>query len=487
MTIEKVSELLRGGEGINVEFKTAGFELNKDVFDSICGFLNRKGGHLLLGVNDKGKVEGIVESCIPDMINNLMTSANNPGKLFPTIYLSPMVLDYDGKKIIYCYIPESSLVHNTNGRVYDRNGDGDIDITRQHFLMINLYMRKQSTHSEDWVFPYMELADCKMQLFRRVKQLIKVWQPGHPWIKMPPMDIIRSAGMYKTDIVTGKSGMTLAAALLFGKDETIMNVLSHHKTDALKRVENLDRYDDRDDIRTNLIDSFDRLMAFVAKHLPDKFYLEGVISISLRDRLFREVVSNLLIHREYSNRFPAKLIIEGDRVYTENWTLPHGWGMIDPLNFVPFPKNPVIAKFFKVIGRADELGSGVRNIFRDTPSYTRGAVPQLIEGDVFKTVIPLKGKERMDQLPADDWGEVRRNVRRKFVEKFGDRFAENWEKPLELIFQDKYVSAATIADKMGISSRAVQKQLAKMKEMRIIERVGADRGGYWVIKSVYLK
>ena len=84
-------------------------------------------------------------------------------------------------------------------------------------------------------------------------------------------------------------------------------------------------------------------------------------------------------------------------------------------------------------------------------------------------------------------GEVRRNVRRKFVEKFGDRFAENWEKPLELIFQDKYVSAATIADKMGISSRAVQKQLAKMKEMRIIERVGADRGGYWVIKSVYLK
>jgi ATP-dependent DNA helicase RecG len=38
--------------------------------------------------------------------------------------------------------------------------------------------------------------------------------------------------------------------------------MPHYKTDAMLRKENLDRYDDRDDIRTNLIESFDRLMAF---------------------------------------------------------------------------------------------------------------------------------------------------------------------------------------------------------------------------------
>jgi ATP-dependent DNA helicase RecG len=89
--------------------------------------------------------------------------------------------------------------------------------------------------------------------------------------------------------------------------------------------------------------------------LPDKFYLEGVHSINLRDRLFREIVSNLLIHREFANGFPAKLIIEKDRVHTENWSRPHGLGLIDPLKFVPFPRNPIIAKFFKEIGRVDEL------------------------------------------------------------------------------------------------------------------------------------
>jgi hypothetical protein len=52
-------------------------------------------------------------------------------------------------------------------------------------------------------------------------------------------------------------------------------------------------------------------MAFIAKHLPGKFYLDGTQRVSLRSKLFREVVSNLLIHREFANRFPAKLIMSG--------------------------------------------------------------------------------------------------------------------------------------------------------------------------------
>jgi len=63
---------------------------------------------------------------------------------------------------------------------------------------------------------------------------------------------------------------------------------------------NLDRYDDRDFVATNLIESYERIMAFIAKHLPDPFYLEGTDRISIRDSIFREVASNILIHREYT-------------------------------------------------------------------------------------------------------------------------------------------------------------------------------------------
>ena len=150
----------------------------------------------------------------------------------------------------------------------------------------------------------------------------------------------------------------------------------------------MDRYDDRDDIRVNLIKSYERLMQFIAKHLNDKFYLEGDQRVSLRDKIFRESVSNLLIHREFANPFPAKLIIERDRVYIENSNKPHGNGIIDPEDFSPYPKNPAIAKFFKEIGWVDELGSGVRNTFKYNYIYS-GAYPEFIEGDIFRTIIPL--------------------------------------------------------------------------------------------------
>ncbi len=65
-----------------------------------------------------------------------------------------------------------------------------------------------------------------------------------------------------------------------------------------------------DDIRTNLINSYDRIITFAQKHLPDPFYTEGTQRISVRDKIFREIASNILIHRDLRNAFPAKIIIE---------------------------------------------------------------------------------------------------------------------------------------------------------------------------------
>ena len=62
-----------------------------------------------------------------------------------------------------------------------------------------------------------------------------------------------------------------------------MAALPQHKTDAIFRTKNTDRYDDRDVIITNLFDTFDRLMEFGKKHLNDPFILEGVQAVSARD------------------------------------------------------------------------------------------------------------------------------------------------------------------------------------------------------------
>ena len=89
-----------------------------------------------------------------------------------------------------------------------------------------------------------------------------------------------------------------------GKDSVKLSAVPHHRTDLILRKVNLDRYDDRDLVTTNLIASYERIIAFIQKHLPDPFYLEGMDRISIRDAILREVASNILIHREYRNALP---------------------------------------------------------------------------------------------------------------------------------------------------------------------------------------
>ena len=260
------------GEGISIEFKECRNKLNKDVFESICAFLNRNGGDLILGVNDSGKITGIALEAVEQVKKEMVTALNNPQKLNPPCYLMPEEVAIEGKRIIRLFVPESSQVHRCNGKIYDRNEDGDFDITSNTNLVTALYIRKQTTYSENLIYPYVSIKDLRADLVSKARKLAVNQRPGHPWAGMSDIDLLKSAQLFQRDYQSGKEGFTLAAILLLGDDNVILSVLPHHRTDALLRRQNIDRYDDRDDIRTNLIESYDRLMAFVAKHLPDKFF-----------------------------------------------------------------------------------------------------------------------------------------------------------------------------------------------------------------------
>lgn len=129
-------------------------------------------------------------------------------------------------------------------------------------------------------------------------------------------------------------------------------------------------------------------MEFGKKHLSDPFILEGINSVSARDKILREIFSNLLAHRDYSSAYVAKFVIEKQCMYTENANWAHGHGMLELSSFQPFAKNPAISKIFRETSLADELGSGMRNTYKYTKLYS-GGTPEFIEGNVFKTMIPL--------------------------------------------------------------------------------------------------
>lgn len=464
---KRFEELIAQGEGISIEFKECKDALPKNVFETLCAFLNRFGGDIFLGLKDDGTIIGVDKDKSKKIRADFVSAMNNPQKIFPTVYLPVDEFELDGKTILHVYVPESSQVHNTNRRIFDRNEDGDFDITDNTDLVAAMYIRKQREYTENTVFPYATENDLKQDLIDRARIMATNRNPHHPWERMTNEEILRSAGLYKKNLQTGESGYTLACILLFGTDEAILSALPHHKTDAIYRVNETDRYDDRDDIRCNLIESYDRLMAFIEKHVDDKFYMENEIRVSARNKLFREVIANMLIHREYSNAYPAKLIIEKDCVRTENGNKARGLGTISLTDFVPYPKNPVIASVFKEIGWAEELGSGVRNIVKYSKVYS-GTIPEFIDGDVFKTKISLNGTVN---------GTVNDTV--NDTVNVGVNLSATEKAVLVCIRDNNFIGVAEIVNRTEKGRSTIMRAIKSLKEKGFIQRVGSDKTGSW--------
>ena len=262
MNSKEIKHLIQNGEKTDVEFKESKNTLTKDVFDTVCSFNNRNGGHILLGVNDKREIVGVSKDKVDKVIKEFTTAINNPQKIYPPLYLLPEIFEIEGKQIIYIRVPEGYQVCRHNGRIWDRSYEGDINITDHSELVYKLYARKQSSYFVNKVYPNLDIDFLDATIIAKAKSMATARNKNHVWKNMSNEELLRSANLILTDPETKREGITLAAILLFGKDNSIMSVLPQHKTDAIFRVENKDRYDDRDVVITNLIDSYGRLIEF---------------------------------------------------------------------------------------------------------------------------------------------------------------------------------------------------------------------------------
>lgn len=387
MTEAEILELIKNGESVTVEFKKSTNEITRDVYDTVCSFSNRDGGHIFLGIKDNGVIVGVTPEAVDQMKKDFITAVNNSNKIYPPMYLTPEEIQVEEHIILHIYVPAGTQVCRHNGKIFDRSHEADLDITNNSDAVYRLYARKQDSYYVNKITGF-GLSDLRADLIDRARKMSRIRNMNHPWLTMGDEELLRSAGLILKDDEKQREGITLAAILLFGEDITIMSALPQHKTDAIFRVENVDRYDDRDVIITNLFDTYDRLMEFGKKHLSDPFVLEGINSVSVRDKILREIFSNLLAHRDYSSAYVAKFVIEKQCMYTENANRAHGQGMLELSSFRPFSKNPAISKIFRETSLADELGSGMRNTYKYTKLYS-GGMPEFIEGNIFKTMIPL--------------------------------------------------------------------------------------------------
>ena len=94
-------QLIHQGKGLTVEFKKSTMDITKDVYDTVCSFSNREGGHLFLGVKDNGTILGVDPAYVDQMVKDFVVTINNENNLYPPLYLTPEVYQFQGKLIMY--------------------------------------------------------------------------------------------------------------------------------------------------------------------------------------------------------------------------------------------------------------------------------------------------------------------------------------------------------------------------------------------------
>ena len=330
---------------------------------------------------------------------------------------NPVSVDDDGR----LYYIEIEVDHYTvlvtyNGIQYTRSGStlqvlGGADLEQ---AALRLSDTRQDNFYVNRVFPVFSISDLRQDLIDKARKLAIIKKADHPWKGMDNAELLRSCGLILIDTATGKEALTLAAILLFGTDIMIKSVCFQYKTDAIVRIIDTDRYDDREVVNTNLIESYEKLMAFGERHLNDRFVLDEytgengakiVQNVSARDKILREVVGNILMHRDFSSGHVARMVIGKDKIELVNANRPHGHGDLDPTTFRPFQKNPAISQVFREMGLADELGSGMRNSYKYTKLYS-GATPTFTEeGDLFRITIPLSEAATVSAGPTENGGD----------------------------------------------------------------------------------
>ncbi len=94
-----------------------------------------------------------------------------------------------------------------------------------------------------------------------------------------------------------------------------------------------------------------------------------------------------------------------------------------------------------------------------------------------------KRKDRQERQVEKKEIKVGEKVGKKVGEKVDYKLSENQKKIIRLILKNPSISAREISEKIKISLRKTEENIAKLKQKGLLKRFGPAKGGYWEIVS----
>jgi len=449
LTKKELQFIVEQGEGYNTEFKLS---YTSNLAKEICAMANATGGKILIGVTDDGNIKPIrvtnkLKSEIQNLVRNFDPSFN-------------VILEESGGVLIVDVPEGNEKPYSVGGKFYLRQGANSQQLSRNEirnfFIQEGLIMFDDQANED---FDINKDVDKPIfENFRRMSHISKL---------MPENDLLVNLNLIRD----GK--MKNAGVLLFSKEVTkfftqaTINCVFFRGKD---RYTILDRKEFFGDINTNYEEAF----KFVQSKLNTEYIIKGGPRqeiLELPEDALREAILNAIVHRDYFVK-GANIQIN---VYSDRVEIINPGGLVKGITLKDLGKkslsrNNLLFGLMQRMDLVEKSGSGFLRIRRALRRY-RMTDPIIETNENWFTITFIRPDLQ------------KRTIQERFE---GDGTAQkssekSSEKILNILQEQDRISAKELAEKLGISSRAVEKNIMKLKEKGLLKRVGPDKGGYWEI------
>lgn len=457
MNKKELEFLISQGEGYNLEFKES---FSNSIAKDICAFVNANGGKILLGVSDDSKTKGIkitnkLKSQIYDMAKNLE----------PKIEIS---LE-KAESVIIIKIPEGiNKPYSINGKFYLRYGPNSQQLRREE---IREFFQKEG------VILFDEKINWDFSLKKDFNK-----EAYQNFLKEAKISSILSRKEVLTNLSLLRDGFLKNAAVLLFCKKISKFFLNATITCVLFRGKTKYKILDRKEFDNNLYLNYTNAMEYLQSHLNTEYIIKGgprEEKLELPEEALREAILNAIAHRSYFSNANIQVYIFSDRVEIVNpGGLVKGITKRD-LGKKSLSRNNLLFGLIQRMGLVEKVGTGILRMKRAMKECGLNGPRFEIDENWFTIIFIRRQIEK--EIATQKTTQKIDSEFKELGEKLGEKLGENPIKIIYFIKRDKFITIAKLADKLNISTTAVEKNIKKLNSLNIIKRIGPDKGGYWKI------
>ena len=457
------------GESKNIEYKLTLPDKSEKYIKTIVAFANSQGGKLIIGVDDKThQIAGVDDDNLFQMMDGIANAVSDScvPQIIPDI--EPQTID--GKTVIVVSVEVGK------NRPYYLKSKGKEDGT---------YIRVSGTSRQ--AYPE-KIKELEMEGARiSWDELTCV---GYP---VTEEDIDKLCG----DIERFREKAGMASRKV--KKEQLINwkVLKQSEDQLLATnayalltsdyfpfaktqcavFKGTDRtvFLDKREFEGPLYEQIEKTVDFVLRNIRLGATIGGLVrkeKYELPPEAIREMIINAHCHRNFLDESCIQVAVYDNRLeVTSPGGLYNGLTYEELMSGHSRIRNKGIANVFSQMGLVESWGSGIRRIINAAKSYEL-AEPVFQEFDSMFRVELFRNASPM---------EYRRNIGETSEERRICELNDTQKKILELLSEDNKQSAAMLAEKIGIASRNIEKNIKTLKDKGMLIRRGSPKNGYWEI------